>query len=278
MQIPLESRHIYVWDRLVLQLASGLKNDRHRHFGAFLLLAPDAPIEIEVDGYPRVVSRAALVAPYAWHQLDARNSRVATLLVGADHPWFGYVTPVLNDAPVVPFPLTSIAADVQWNRLFNGEEPCSVVASFVERTLGSLSATPFTPHELDPRIAAALHILNHTTGPAPSTAELSRRVGLATVTLMRRFRREVGVRMREYALWRRLLNVLPLLDSERTLTEIAQLAGFFDQAHLTRTARRMFDLAPSDVSGPGRAQIHLCACIEAQVEQPIRAERPIHYS
>jgi AraC-like DNA-binding protein len=86
---------------------------------------------------------------------------------------------------------------------------------------------------------------------------------------MRRFKRELGVRMREYALWRRLLNVLPLLDDRRSLTEIAQLAGFYDQAHLTRTSRRMFDLKPSAVSGPNRARIHICDHAQGAVERLI---------
>jgi AraC-like DNA-binding protein len=278
MQPARASRHIYVWDRLVLQLAFGIKNARHRHFGAFLLLAPDAPIEIRVDDYPRVVSCAALVAPYAWHQLDASNSRVATLLLGPDHPWFGYVTPILDGAPVIPFPLSSIAAGVDWNHLFDGETECASVVAFIERTLASLSSTAFKPHALDPRTAAAVQLLNQPGGAALSPATLAHHVGLSRVALMRRFKRDLGVRIREYALWRRLLNVLPLIDSQRTLTEIAQLAGFYDQAHLTRTSRRMFDLPPSTVSGVGRARIHVCDHGQGAVErllipQPARGVR-----
>jgi AraC-like DNA-binding protein len=267
MQPARASRHIYVWDRLVLQLEFGIRNARHRHFGAFLLLAPDAPIEIRVDNYPRIVSRAALVAPYAWHQLDARNSRVATLLLGPDHPWFGYVTPILDGAPVIPFPLSSIAPGVDWKQLFDGETECAAVVAFVERTLASLSSSAFKPHAIDPRTAAAVQLLNQPGGAMLTPAALANQVGLSSVALMRRFKRELGVRIREYALWRRLLNVLPLIDSSRTLTEIAQIAGFYDQAHLTRTSRRMFDLRPSIVSGPGRARIHVCDHTQGAVER-----------
>jgi AraC-like DNA-binding protein len=256
----LERRHIYVWDRLVLQFSPGLKNEWHRHFGAFLLLAPDAPIDIEVENHALVRGQAALIAPNTAHRLDSRRSRVATLLIGPDHAWFGYITPVLNAQSIVPFDLPMlIPRTVDWDHLFHGNDECASVLGFAEHTLASLSRRPFTPHVLDPQIGATLTALTgdgHTLTPT----ELGRRVGLSSVSLMRRFKRELGVRMREYVLWRRLMNVIPLIDGHRTLTEIAHLAGFYDQAHLTRTSRRMFDLQPSIVSNLSRAQIHVCSC------------------
>jgi AraC-like DNA-binding protein len=259
LQTASELRHLYVWDRLVLQLAPGLQNSRHRHFGAFLLLAPDAPFEIYVEQSPRLVAQAALVAPNSWHRLDSRASRVATLLLGADHPWFGYITPALNETPVVPLDLAHLTGRVDWNRLFGGGEDCDHVLAFVRSTLAGLTSTRFQPHVLDPHMADAIRILNEPQGHTLRPALLARRVGLSGVTLMRRFKRELGVRIGEYILWRRLMSVLPLIDGRRTLTEIAQLAGFYDQAHLTRTSRRMFDLQPSRVAAFSRARVHICA-------------------
>jgi AraC-like DNA-binding protein len=266
---PCELRHLYVWDRLVLQLARGLTNSRHRHFGAFLLLAPDAPITIDVDGSPRAIAQAALIAPGSWHRLDSRNSRVATLLLGPDHPWFGYIAPVLNDAAVIPLDLSRLTANVDWDELFSGHQDCEEVLAFLQRALAALRTQPFAPHVLDRHVTEAVRLLNEAPENTSDLTSLARRVGLSDVTLMRRFKRELGVRVREYALWRRLMNVLPLIDGRRTLTEIAQLAGFYDQAHLTRTSRRMFDLQPSRVAGLSRARIHVCARLQ-QNKAPVR--------
>ena len=257
-----ELRHLYVWDRLVLQLAPGLTNSRHRHFGAFLLLAPDAPIKIDVEGSPRIIAQAALIAPGTWHGLDSRSSRVATLLLGADHPWFGYIAPALDGSAVVPLDLRRLTGRVDWNEWFNGNHDCEAMLAFLQRTLAAVTTLPFAPHVLDPQVAEAVRILNAAPENTSGLTSLVRRVGLSDVTLMRRFKRELGVRVREYALWRRLMNVLPLIDGRRTLTEIAQLAGFYDQAHLTRTSRRMFDLQPSRVAGFSRARIHVCTRLQ----------------
>ena len=76
---------------------------------------------------------------------------------------------------------------------------------------------------------------------------------------MRRFKRELGVRIREYVLWRRLMIALTLVDGRSTIAEIAQRTGFYDQAHLTRTARRMVELAPSFVNDFSQTRVHVCS-------------------
>jgi len=57
--------------------------------------------------------------------------------------------------------------------------------------------------------------------------------------------------MRPYVLWRRLLQVWTLLMRGETLAGAAHAAGFADSAHLSRTARSMFGLAPSTMQMKG---------------------------
>jgi AraC-like DNA-binding protein len=51
---------------------------------------------------------------------------------------------------------------------------------------------------------------------------------------------------------------LELVDGRSTIAEIAQRTGFYDQAHLTRTARRMVELAPSFVNDFSQTRVHVC--------------------
>jgi transcriptional regulator GlxA family with amidase domain len=75
---------------------------------------------------------------------------------------------------------------------------------------------------------------------------------------MRRFKRELGVRIGEYVLWRRLMSALALVDGRSTVADIAQRTGFYDQAHLTRTVRRMVELAPSFINDFNQTRVHVC--------------------
>ena len=103
-----------------------------------------------------------------------------------------------------------------------------------------------------------MQILRDAVTDTPTPDELGRRVGLSGYTLMRRFKAELGVRIREYVLWRRLMVALELVDGRSTIAEIAQRTGFYDQAHLTRTARRMVELPPSFVNDFSQTRVHVC--------------------
>jgi AraC-like DNA-binding protein len=59
------------------------------------------------------------------------------------------------------------------------------------------------------------------------------------------FVEQTGMAMRPYILWRRFLRVWDLLMAGESISAAAHRAGFADAAHLTRTSRRMFGLAPS---------------------------------
>jgi AraC-like DNA-binding protein len=53
--------------------------------------------------------------------------------------------------------------------------------------------------------------------------------------------------LRPYLRWLRLRQALELAAGGTSLTQAAQDAGFSDAAHLTRTMRRHFGVAPSNV-------------------------------
>ena len=59
------------------------------------------------------------------------------------------------------------------------------------------------------------------------------------------FVEETGMALRPYILWRRFLRSWELVLRGESLSRAAHESGFADAAHLTRTSRRMFGLAPS---------------------------------
>ena len=60
------------------------------------------------------------------------------------------------------------------------------------------------------------------------------------------FARDIGIPMRTYSLWRRLLHALARVGP-LDLTAAAHAARFADLAHFSRTSRRMLGLAPSEL-------------------------------
>lgn len=120
----------------------------------------------------------------------------------------------------------------------------AAVGEEVHRALASGAA-----RVADRRIARLVEILRD---PDADRAEAIARTGLSAAHLQALFVRDVGVAMRTYRLWRRLLHALARVGP-LDLTAAAYAAGFADLAHLSRTCRRMLGYAPSAL----RANLHL---------------------
>ena len=250
--------HIYVWDRFVFSLGPGRENTLHRHFGAILIATPDAPLTL-TSGETTVTTSAALIAPNALHRIESVTGRAATILVGPDHPWFCYIKPLLTGAPLLALDVKRLdGTSVLDDALFTGEASCAAAHRAAEQMLQAFGGIDVPPHRLDERIEAVLQLLHEDIAHPPRLPELGKRVGLSAFTLMRRFKRELGVRIGEYVLWRRMMSGLTLVNGRSTVADIAQHTGFYDQAHLTRTVRRMVSLAPSLVNDMNQTRVHVC--------------------
>ncbi|WP_370330454.1 helix-turn-helix domain-containing protein [Mycolicibacterium hippocampi] len=84
-------------------------------------------------------------------------------------------------------------------------------------------------------------------GPVGGT-ELAAQVGVSASRLTHLFTEQAGIPLRRYVLWLRLRLAIICAHAGDDLTGAAHNAGFSDSAHLTRTTREMFGLAPSALS------------------------------
>ena len=89
-------------------------------------------------------------------------------------------------------------------------------------------------------------------------AALAAAVHRSPSRLAHRFREATGVPLRCYVLWRRLRAAAEAAMRGSSLTEAAHVAGFADSAHLSRTFRANFGIAPSFMFEPGRLSVTFC--------------------
>lgn len=123
----------------------------------------------------------------------------------------------------------------------------AVCLAFV-RTITQTTA----PAPSDPRVLRAIdYIRRHLDAPI-TLAAVAGVAHLSPGRFRHLFVAETGMPLRTYVLWRRLLQVWTLLMEGGSLSGAAHAVGFADAAHLSRTARSMFGLAPSmlQMSGP----------------------------
>jgi AraC-like DNA-binding protein len=86
-------------------------------------------------------------------------------------------------------------------------------------------------------------------------AELAKAVHRSPSRLAHRFREATGVPLRRFILWRRLRAAAEIAMQGSSLTEAAHAAGFADSAHLSRTFRSMFGIAPSSLFRRGQLEV-----------------------
>lgn len=117
--------------------------------------------------------------------------------------------------------------------------------------ISSLSGTaPYSPS--DERVLKAIEYVRDHLDQTLTLEQVADAVHLSPSRFRHLFVEETGMPLRTYQLWRRLLRVWEFLMQGENLAGAAHAAGFSDSAHLSRTCRTMFGLAPSamQMSGP----------------------------
>lgn len=104
------------------------------------------------------------------------------------------------------------------------------------------------PGSYPPAIEQLVRILPGRLDEPVRLGRLAGELGLSTGHLSHLMADHIGMPFRRYVLWLRLLAATKAMGQGSTLTEAAHAAGFADSAHLNRTFRRMFGIAPSEVS------------------------------
>jgi AraC-like DNA-binding protein len=99
-------------------------------------------------------------------------------------------------------------------------------------------------NQLDPRLVQALNALGERSIPLP---RLAADVGLSAQRLRALARSQLGMPLPRWRVWTRLRRAAEALQAGQSLADAASIAGFADQAHLTRQMREMMGLTPATV-------------------------------
>lgn len=181
----------------------------HAHYAHQLIIAPDAPVTVSLDGVHQTVHR--LFIP----------SQISHRIIEAPEPVFTvYAEPLIFDgqglcSAVFNAPLSLQALD-------------HAVRQCPRRTLD------------DVRIERALAALDGLlTSKVPASA-LAAEAHLSLSQLQRLFARQLGLPVRRLVVWRRLRLAMGLILAGRPVTDAAHEAGFADSAHFSRSLKKLF--------------------------------------
>lgn len=257
LETPPAITHAYADAGVLLFAPRSIRNSRHAHFAATWLIAVDAPFALTLDGVGRRHYEMVLLGPNVQRQLDSEGHPLVDLLIDADQPAYRYLVPHLARQPVVALEQGAIAqVRPRFSDLFAGGMDGAQAGMLVADLLKALTPEPPKALPWDARVTAAAHYMRaHVQDAQPTLDDIAEHVGLSASRLRHLFREQLGLPVRQYLLWLRLRHAMQLWAQGNSLADIAHGAGFYDQAHFTRTLRRMTDYAPSVLMGEGlRAQ------------------------
>jgi AraC-like DNA-binding protein len=194
----------------------------HRHHALQVVLVPGVRV-VDGDGER---STPAVVAPDRRHALAGDG--------------FGSLVFVDSDATGAPSALAGPIPD----GLLGADLPLTMADA--QHLVGMLTrARPTDRPDRHPAVAMVLdRLLDDLTAPL---AELATAVGLSPDRLTHLFTEQVGIPLRGYRRWLRLLLAAEALRNGATLNDAAHQAGFADAAHLHRTFRDQFGLRPGQL-------------------------------
>jgi AraC-like DNA-binding protein len=139
-------------------------------------------------------------------------------------------------------PIDNYLSQLKW--LLEEHNPIDAIFQLTNNFLYSI-ANQHAPEPLDERIEQVLKLLKEPAQGSVSIKDLAGTVHISPGRLIHLFTQQVGIPVRKYILWSKLMASLKRLEKNVNFTHVALDGGFADAPHFNRTFKRMFGLSPT---------------------------------
>jgi AraC-like DNA-binding protein len=219
----------------------------HAHHAIQVTLAPRHAVRLRNNASePWLVAAGVMVMPHQPHEFDGQGSEVVLLFVEPETTAGRALI-----ARAAGAGLSSVAdaqalqqADTLLRACQAGADDSVLLRDaldLVERLAGNVAA----PAAIDRRVTAALDWVHAHLDAPISLAQAAAVAHLSPSRFRHLFVAQTGISFRAYLLWSRVRSAIAQGLAGGSWTDAAQQAGFADSAHLSRTCRRMFGIAPT---------------------------------
>ena len=221
--------------------------ERHVHHAIQISLPFDGAVRFQISPDADWMSYAgAVIGPDLPHAFQAPGRIVANILFEPESTTGRAMLAKFANTGVTALPAELVASLVAplAAAYFAGASDDELV-TLAKQAITDISGSPFQAGATDPRVLRAIaHIRDHVDEPI-LLSTLAGTVGLSPGRFRHLFVAQTGVSSKAFILWERLNKALALGFGGLSWTEAAHAANFADSAHLSRTCRRMFGLAPT---------------------------------
>jgi AraC family transcriptional regulator len=241
---------LYVWPQYLLMLGPPYASAQHRHHAAQIAFGLDGQVVFESPQTGIHRADMLLISPNSPHSHPAFGAMAFLYLYPESIEWLNFPGRERVGLHTLPFNrhLRTMARGAAEGDVVAAS---SVVDKLVQKSTRNVLSN-------DALISRAITLIHGSLGGRITLARLAAALHRSPSRLAHRFREAAGVPLRHYVLWCRLRIAVEAAMRGASLTEAAHRAGFADSAHLSRTFRAMFGVAPSLLFRPGQAQVTFC--------------------
>jgi AraC-like DNA-binding protein len=220
---------------------------KHAHHAIQIALAMRGCFAMDdgVDGAWREHA-GAIVMPHRPHQFDGRGSDTAMVFVEPETGIGRALQARFGALAITPLEPTVAEAMVAALRTdFDADASNAKLVADGQRAISSLADAMPAGGAVDWRIERAIAWMRGRLQSSISLGEAAAQAHLSASRFRHLFVAQTGVSFRAYLLWARVESAIGAGMAGQSWTAAAQAAGFADSAHLSRTCRRMFGIAPT---------------------------------
>jgi AraC-like DNA-binding protein len=237
---------VHLWPGRGLVLSSAIRATPHRHAALQLTVGLDGPFRARIKGSPWTESSALVLAKDAVHELDGQGHIQANLYV-EPHSGLGRILQAKYLGGRLWGPLPDLAL-APWKRkllgLLRKASTEKEAHSLFRQVAEFLAGMDLVQNALDSRVLKALQVFEGLEDKKISAADLAKQVHLSESRLSHLFHEHLGLPIRRYLLWLKVLDACNQVNGRANITEAAHAAGFTDAAHFTHTARQLLGISP----------------------------------
>lgn len=226
---------IYISDGMMIYRGRAGDNSRHAHATLQLTLSAHEPVKLEDDLGAMHSGSAIFVRPGVKHGLSVSED-ITLVLLEPQTPIARYILALCSADLIGKIP-SAIA------HILRQSEPLEQLAKTLQNLI------PIDQVDIDPRLERALHFLS--TAPLKNAIKnAAMDCGLSAPRLRVIAHQQLGIPLSKWILWRAISRASAAIVDGDDLAGAAFAGGFADQAHYTRTLRKLIGLTPGEARAP----------------------------
>jgi len=204
-------------------------NTPHQHAAIQLVLGARSTPSIFDDQMARYDGNQILIRPMVMHSLQC-SSEVAVIYI---EPQSTIGRDLIDLAG--PEDVSILTSDL--DGLLASREPDQILSLFQ-------SKSDVHYEQIDCRLSRVIHMLE-SANPSMTISEAAEQCFTSVSTIRMLARKQMGIPLSTWLIWRKLSKASKALANGANLSQAANDGGFSDQAHFSRTMRRMFGISPA---------------------------------